>query len=179
MMHHSRIDHIIADIKWVAEGASGPCFKHGGKKCSWGMSCDLLFSSFVCKPYSSQSPKRIKSMVEDVGSDPQGIDTYHHTKAAIARYRPTAFVLENVSGVAASLPEDEPTGSKRKKPSPADFMLGDLRSAGYEVAMLPSVKASEFAKMCQSRPRVLFFGVRFGESTTVDSVIRLFPCSSE
>ena len=176
MMHHSKIDHLIADIKWVAEGASGPCFKHGGNMCSWGMHCDLLFSSFVCKPYSQQNCKRIKSMVEDVGSDPHGVDTYHHTKAAIARYRPRAFVLENVSGVAASHPADEPTDktSKRKTSSPADFMLGDLRSAGYEVAVLPSVKASEVAKMCQSRPRALFFGVRRGESIELDSVTRLF-----
>jgi len=176
MVHHSKTEHIIADIKWVAEGTSGPCFKHGGKMCAWGTRCDLLFSSFVCKPYSQQnSSKRLKTMTEDVGSDPHGVDTYHHTKAAIARYRPRAFVLENVSGVATSHSE-EPRSKKSKHTtsSPADFMLGDLQSAGYEVMMLPSVKASEVAKMCQSRPRALFFGVRRGESIQLDSVIRLF-----
>ena len=30
LMHHKTADHIIADIKWVAEGSSGFCFKHGG-----------------------------------------------------------------------------------------------------------------------------------------------------
>ena len=140
------------------------------------MHCDLLFSSFVWQPYSQQNCKRIKSIVGNVGSGPHGVDTYHHTKAAIARYRPMAFVLENISRVAASHSEDEPTGktSKRKTSSPADFMLGDIRSAGCEVAMLPSVKASEVAKMCQSRPRALFFGVRRGESIGLDSVTRLF-----
>ena len=179
MMHHTSkmIDHIITDFKWVAEGSAGPCFKHGGKMCTWGTKCDLLFSSFVCKPYSSMNNKRIKTMAADAGSDPHGVDTYHHTKTIIARYKPRAFVLENVSGVAVPLAgdEDEPgTTSRRKRPSPADFMLDDLRGAGYEVALLPSVKASEVAKMCQSRPRALFFGVRRGESVDVDSVTRLF-----
>ena len=52
MMHHSssKIDHIITDIKWVAEESTGPCFRHGGKMCTWDAQCDLLFSSFVCKP---------------------------------------------------------------------------------------------------------------------------------
>ena len=44
-------------------------------------------------------------MVEDVGYDTHGVDTYHHTKKAIARYRPSVFVLENVSGVVAPLSE--------------------------------------------------------------------------
>ena len=116
-------------------------------------------------------------MKEDVGSDKHGVDTYHHTKKAIKRYQPRAFVLENVDGVVASLSEGAPTGnktSKRKVSSPADFMLGDLQSAGYEVAVVPSVKASEVAKMCQSRPRALFFGVRRGEGIDLDSVVRLF-----
>ena len=177
MMHHSsKIDHIITDIKWVAEGSAGPCFKHGGKMCTWETQCDLVFSSFVCKPYSPLNNKRIKTMDADVGSDPNGVDTYHHTKTIIARYKPRAFVLENVSGVAAPLSGDDPgtTPRGRKRPSPADFMLDDLRGAGYEVAMLPSVKASEVAKMCQSRPRALFFGVRRGESVDVASATRLF-----
>ena len=177
MMHHARkTDHIVIDIKWVAEGTSGPCFKHGGKMCTWDELCDLMFSSFVCKPYSAQSAKRLKSALPDVGYDPHGVDTYHHTKAAIARYRPRALVLENVSGVAASHPEDEPTGKtpKRKMPSPAEFMLSDLRSAGCDVALLPSIKASEVAGMCQSRPRALFFGVRHGENIDLDSVVRPF-----
>ena len=78
--------------------------------------------------------------------------------------------------MAAPLSGDEPGGttSKRKKPSPADFMLDDLRGAGCEVALLPPVKASEVAKMCQSRPRALFFGVRRGESVDVDSATRSF-----
>ena len=176
MMHHcTKIDHIITDIKFVAEGLQGTCFKHGAKMCTWDKRCDLLFSSFVCKPYSTQNNKRLKSMVTEVGSDPQGVDTYHYTRSIIAEYQPRAFVLENVAGIAKTFAaEDDPSPTpKRARLSPADFMLKDLKSAGYEVALI-RVQASEFAKMCQSRPRILFFGVRNGESRSLDSVVRLF-----
>ena len=178
MMHHSSkiIEHIIMDIKCVAEGRQGPCFMHNGKMCTWGDDCDLLFSGFVCKPYSTQSNKRIKTMAVDVGSDPCGVDTYFHTRTIIAKYQPRAFVLENVKGVDFKTLEGEPdAASKRKttKISPADFMLGELQEAGYEVKMV-QVTATEVANMCQSRPRMLFFGVKHGESVNLDSVLRLF-----
>ena len=60
LMHHSRkTEHLVADVRWVAEGTCGPCYAHGGKICTWGLECDLLCSSFVCKPYSRASTKRI------------------------------------------------------------------------------------------------------------------------
>ena len=182
LMHHCKTHHLVADIKWVAEGVCGPCFTHGGKMCTWDPKCDLLFSSFVCKPYSRANGKRIKTMAVDVGSDPHGVDTYHHTKTAIARYHPSAFVLENVDGVATPHPVDDSAGSTSRKrkmaPSPADFMLADLKNVGYNVIMLPSIKASETAGMCQSRPRTLFFGVRHGQAATVESVVHLFKTMS-
>ena len=184
LMHHAKTtEHLVTDIKWVAGGLEGPCFTHAGKICSWDPTCDLLFSSFVCKPYSRASGKRVKTMACDVGSDPHGVDTYHHTRAAIARYCPAAFVLENVDGVTVPHPESGDAAGKtsgKRKPSPADFMLTDLKSIGYDVIMLPTIKASEAAGMCQSRPRTLFFGVRSSTTKTTDaaSVVRLFHAFS-
>jgi len=164
LMHHrgKNTEHLVSDIKWVAQGDCGPCFLHGGKMCKWDChGLQLLFSSFVCRPYSRASSKRVKTMTSG-DDDPKGVDTYHHTKTIIERYKPAAFVLENVDGVTHAHPEDgAPTRTKRHKTSPADFMLDDLKNAGYDVAMLSSVKASDFG-ICQSRPRTLFFGVRLG-----------------
>ena len=99
LMHHSReTEDLVAYIRWVTEGTCDPCYAHGGKICTWGLECNLLFYFFVCKPYSWASGKRIKTMTADVGSDTHGVDAYHHTKTAIGRYSPAAFVLENVDG---------------------------------------------------------------------------------
>ena len=69
----------------------------------------------------------------------------------------------------------EPTGEPRakRKNAPADFMLDDLTSAGYDVVKLSSIRASDFG-ICQSRPRTLFFGVRQDQFMTAEAVAGLF-----
>jgi len=175
LMHHrDKTEHLVADVKWVAQGLRGPCFLHGGMMCQWDRGgWQLVFSSFVCKPYSRASGSRVKSMTPDEG-DHRGIDTYHHTKTIIKKYQPVAFVLENVDGVNYPHPEDAGSnGKRRKKASPADFMLEDLKSAGYDVVLLTNVKATDFG-ICQSRPRTLFFGVRLDQAVRSNDIADLF-----
>lgn len=171
LLHHRKTtDHLITDIKTVAQCCEGPCYKHGGRICTWSTTPALLFSSFVCKPYSRANSKRIKTM--DPSDGDNGVQTYHKTRECIAKYRPYGFVLENVDGVSAKHPPTSTT--KNSGETPADFMLDDLRGAGYSVEKVSSIRASDFG-VCQARPRTLFFGVRVDHgATTAKDVVQIF-----
>ena len=170
LLHHRKTtDHLITDIKTMAQGCEGPCYKHGGRICTWSPTTQLLFSSFVCKPYSRANSKRIKTMNPSDGDS--GVQTYHMTKECISQYRPHGFVLENGDGVSAKHP---PTSTaKNSDDTHADFMLDDLRAAGYSVEKVSSIRASDFG-VCQARPRTLFFGVREDHPTTAKDVVQIF-----
>ena len=169
VLHHPSTEHLIADMKHLANGdVGGPCWTHGGKKCTWGHTGDLsaVFSSFVCKPWSRANPKRHKADPCVERGKNKSVDMFYYTRDILARFEPKVFILENVDGVTARRTDHS---DSQGCTTPLQFMLDDpthgLRQMVkngkplYTVECVSGVTGTS-AGVPQERPRTIFFGVR-------------------
>ena len=179
LIRHTSTEHVVVDMEYPARGSvCAPCFKHGGKICTWNDNPpDFLFSSFVCKPYSRANAKRHKADPCVQPGESKSVDTFYHTVNAIKHSTPRVFLLENVDGISMPRTSD---GSD----TPLDFMLDDtthgLRSVRgsdgrplYTVECVSGVSGMDVG-MCQARPRTLFFGVRVDNPVDASTVVSHF-----
>lgn len=181
LLNHKKFKHLFTDMRYLAEGCEGPCYKHGGRLCSLkdkhtGQICtpDLLASSFVCKPWSRASGKRFKrsEVAPALGDDPD-VDTFYFTVECIKRRAPHTFVLENVDALNAK------ASNSRDQESPLQWMVRQLQeirtasSFAYEVEAVPGITGYMFG-VCQSRSRTLFFGVRSDQAVRIKTVVASF-----
>jgi site-specific DNA-cytosine methylase len=170
-MKYHKTSHVINNIKWTAQGFRAPCFTHQGAMCEFPKTCDILASSFVCKPWARANPKCFKSdpcSAEGANAD---VDTFHFTVQTLARYLPRVFILENVDGV---------THRGSKDQDPLTWMLGHLqniKNAGGKQAYTIETESGiggRAAGVCQDRPRTIIFGIRGTEETTAAAVAKCF-----